>query len=72
MESVPWRRQPSAGNARAKGGLPHGEGIAEGRESLDGAPHISLVPAGVMFLTVLAFNLVGDTCRALADPRRGP
>jgi peptide/nickel transport system permease protein len=24
-----------------------------------------------MFLTVLAFNLVGDTLRALTDPRQG-
>ena len=46
--------------------------IAEGRESLDAAPHIAFIPAGVMFLTVLAFNLIGDTLRAITDPRRGP
>ncbi|NKC14270.1 MAG: ABC transporter permease subunit [Gammaproteobacteria bacterium] len=44
--------------------------IAEGREQLEEAPHISVVPALVMFLTVLSFNLVGDTLRArLADVR---
>jgi len=48
-----------------------GSMVAEGRESLDIAPHIAFIPASVMFLTVLAFNLVGDACRALTDPRRG-
>jgi len=45
--------------------------IAEGRDSLGDWPHIAFIPAGVMFLTVLAFNLVGDTLRAITDPRRG-
>jgi peptide/nickel transport system permease protein len=49
-----------------------GSMIAEGRESLDIAPHIAFIPAGVMFLTVLAFNLVGDTLRAVTDPRHAP
>ena len=48
-----------------------GSMIAEGRDSLDVAPHIAFIPAGAMFLTVLAFNLVGDTLRAITDPRRG-
>lgn len=43
--------------------------INEGRDYLDEAPHISLIPAFVMFLTVLSFNLLGDTLRGLADPR---
>lgn len=43
--------------------------INEGRDYLQEAPHISLIPAGVMFLTVLSFNLLGDTLRNLADPR---
>lgn len=46
--------------------------IAEGRDSLDVAPHIAFVPAVVMFLTVLAFNLVGDGLRAITDPRHAP
>ena len=45
--------------------------IAEGRESLDIAPHIAFIPAGAMFLTVLAFNLVGDGLRARTEARGG-
>ena len=45
--------------------------IAEGKEMLDEAVHISLIPALVMFLTVLAFNLVGDAIRSLIDARDG-
>jgi len=48
-----------------------GSMIGEGRESLDIAPWLAFLPAGVMFLTVLSFNLVGDTLRALTDPRPG-
>ena len=44
--------------------------IAEGRENLDDSPHVSFIPAIFMFLTVLSFNLVGDTLRSkLADLR---
>lgn len=45
--------------------------IGEGRESLEIAPWLAFLPAIAMFLTVLAFNLVGDTLRALTDPRQG-
>lgn len=45
--------------------------IAEGRDSLDTAPSIAFLPAGTMFLTVLAFNMVGDRLRVLTDPRQG-
>ena len=44
--------------------------IGEGRESLEIAPRIAFLPAGAMFLSVLAFNIVGDTLRALTDPRQ--
>jgi peptide/nickel transport system permease protein len=37
--------------------------IAEGREVLDESPHVSMIPAAVMFLTVLAFNIAGDSLR---------
>lgn len=37
--------------------------IAGGREVLDQAPHVSMVPAAVMFLTVLSLNLIGDALR---------
>lgn len=43
--------------------------IAEGKEVLDTAPHISLIPALGMFLTVLAFNLMGDALRRAVDPK---
>ena len=47
-----------------------GSMMSEGREQLDVAPHIAFIPAIVMFLTVLSFNLVGDTLRSMTDPRR--
>jgi len=45
--------------------------IGEGRESLEIAPRLAFMPAAAMFLTVLAFNFVGDALRAFADPRQG-
>jgi peptide/nickel transport system permease protein len=48
-----------------------GSMIGEGRESLDVAPRLAFIPAIVMFLTVLSFNLVGDALRAITDPRQG-
>jgi len=43
--------------------------INDGRDYLEEAPHISLIPAAAMFLTVLSFNLLGDYIRSLGDPR---
>ena len=43
--------------------------IAEGREVLEEAPHVSMIPAGVMFLTVMSFNLIGDNLRGMAERR---
>ncbi|MFG2244207.1 dipeptide/oligopeptide/nickel ABC transporter permease/ATP-binding protein [Spirillospora sp. NPDC048823] len=43
--------------------------INEGRSTLDTAVHIVLVPSAVMFLTVLAFNLVGDRLQELTGYR---
>jgi peptide/nickel transport system permease protein len=48
-----------------------GSMIGEGRQSLELAPRLAFIPAIAMFLTVLSFNLVGDTLRALTDPRQG-
>jgi peptide/nickel transport system permease protein len=48
-----------------------GSMIGEGRESLEIAPRLAFIPAVTLFLTVLSFNLVGDTLRALTDPRQG-
>jgi peptide/nickel transport system permease protein len=47
-----------------------GSMIGEGRESLEIAPRIAFLPALAMFLTVLSFNLVGDTLRVITDPRQ--
>jgi peptide/nickel transport system permease protein len=47
-----------------------GSMIGEGRESLDSAAWLAFTPAAVMFMTVLAFNLIGDTMRAITEPRR--
>ncbi|MBI2168131.1 MAG: ABC transporter permease [Actinobacteria bacterium] len=43
--------------------------IAQGRPQLDVAPHIALFPCAVMFVTLLALNLAGDTLRARFDVR---
>ncbi|MBX3498818.1 MAG: ABC transporter permease [Alphaproteobacteria bacterium] len=43
--------------------------IEEGRELLDQAPHVTMIPAAAMCLTVLSFNLIGDRLRSLIDPR---
>ena len=43
--------------------------IAEGKEVLDVSAHVSMIPALVMFLTVLSFNVIGDTARSLIDSR---
>jgi peptide/nickel transport system permease protein len=48
-----------------------GSMIGEGRESLEVAPWLAFIPAGMMFATVLSFNFVGDRLRALTDPRPG-
>ncbi|KAF0163419.1 MAG: binding-protein-dependent transport systems inner membrane component [Rhodocyclaceae bacterium] len=43
--------------------------IAEGRDVLAEHPHVSMIPATVMFLTVLAVNLIGDRMRGWLDVR---
>jgi peptide/nickel transport system permease protein len=47
-----------------------GSMIGEGRESLEVAPQLAFIPAITLFLTVFSFNLVGDTLKALTDPRQ--
>ncbi len=48
-----------------------GSMIAEGRESLERVPHVSMIPAAVMFLTVLSFNLLGDALRQASTSKSG-
>ncbi len=43
--------------------------IAEGKDSLAAAAHVSLAPVSVLFLTVSPCNLLGDTLRNLNDPK---
>jgi peptide/nickel transport system permease protein len=42
--------------------------VAAGREVLSEAPHVCLIPATVLFLTVLSLNILGDTLRGWARP----
>jgi peptide/nickel transport system permease protein len=43
--------------------------INGGRSTLSDAPHVSLIPCAVMFITLLALNHVGDRLRAAFDVR---
>ena len=43
--------------------------ISEGLEGIRSYPHLILVPATAMTLTVLAFNFVGDGLRDAFDPK---
>jgi len=45
--------------------------IAKGNEFLTFAPWISLFPGAFLFLTMIAFNLLGDGVRDHLDPRGG-
>ena len=46
-----------------------GKMVGDGFEEISKAPHITFVPAGVMFLTILSLNMIGDRLRALSDVR---
>jgi len=46
-----------------------GDMISKGRNELEGAAHISLFPAMVLFLTVLSLNYIGDKMREMFDVR---
>ncbi len=46
-----------------------GDMINKGRTDLEAAAHISLIPAAIMFLTVLALNFVGDKLQERYEPR---
>jgi peptide/nickel transport system permease protein len=45
--------------------------IAEGKRHLRAAPYVAMIPAFVMFMTVLSLNFVGDRLRARFDVREG-
>ena len=46
-----------------------GKLIQSGSEKLDDAPHLALIPCGVMFLTLLALNFIGDRLQARFSSR---
>jgi peptide/nickel transport system permease protein len=43
--------------------------VTDGNQSLPTAPHIALIPAALIFLTVLSINFMGDGLRDALDPR---
>ena len=43
--------------------------LAEGRQVLAVAPHVSTVPGVMIFLVTLGLNAVGDALRDALDPR---
>ena len=47
-----------------------GSMMSNGRSMLQTSPWIILAPGFAIFLTVMVFNLLGDTVRDLLDPRQ--
>jgi peptide/nickel transport system permease protein len=47
-----------------------GKLIADGVAEIRNHPHLALIPATAMFLTILAFNFMGDSLRQRAAPRQ--
>jgi peptide/nickel transport system permease protein len=47
-----------------------GKLAADGKDWIDIAPHVILIPAFFIFLTALAVNFAGDGLRDALDPRR--
>lgn len=48
-----------------------GSMIAEGQQRLANEPQLTLIPSAVLFLTVYAFNIIGDRLRDRSDAREG-
>ena len=46
-----------------------GSMAADGRKFLTIAPHVSTLPCALIFLMVLAFNVLGDAARDALDPQ---
>jgi peptide/nickel transport system permease protein len=44
--------------------------LSDGRPHIRNAPHITIFPGAMIFVTVLAFNLLGDGLRDALDPRQ--
>lgn len=48
-----------------------GSMMSNGRSMLQTCPWVVLAPGAAIFITVVLFNLLGDTVRDVMDPRRG-
>ena len=48
-----------------------GKLILAGRDDLDSSPHITFFPAGVMFLTIMSLNYIGDVLQGRFTVREG-
>lgn len=46
-----------------------GSMMSNGRSMIQTSPWVILAPGGAIFITVIVFNLLGDTVRDLLDPR---
>ena len=55
----------------AQGTISWGGMIASGQQQIYDAPQAALAPMAVMFLTIVALNLVGERLGATLDPREG-
>ncbi|STQ13098.1 glutathione transport system permease protein gsiD [Enterobacter cloacae] len=65
-----FRRQPVVSGIRAQPPTPEwGAMLNEARADMVIAPHVAIFPSLAIFLTVLAFNLLGDGLRDALDPR---
>lgn len=47
-----------------------GSMMNEGRSMLQHAPWLTLFPGGAIFITIISFNLLGDSVRDILDPRQ--
>jgi len=43
--------------------------VTDGSQYLQVAPHLPLIPAALIFITVLSINFMGDGLRDALDPR---
>jgi peptide/nickel transport system permease protein len=43
--------------------------VTDGSQYLQTSPHLSMIPAALIFFTVLSINFIGDGLRDALDPR---
>ena len=69
--SSPKGRSPSSARACRRPSRRGASSIADGQQDLATAWWISLMPAAMMFVTILAFNILGDVLAKRFDIREG-